>query len=45
MFWECTTALEACLFQCPPIASGGFLYYNPSTKLCDWPWNVDCQMK
>jgi len=34
----------AYLYDCPKMASGGRLYFNPQYEICDWPYNVDCEI-
>merc|ERR1711963_839840 len=35
---------RAYLYQCPIMASGGQLYYDPELGVCIWPWMVDCEI-
>jgi len=35
---------RAYLYQCPIMASGGQLYYDPELGVCNWPWMVDCEI-
>jgi len=35
---------RAYLYQCPIMASGGRLYYDPELEVCNWPWLVDCEI-
>ena len=35
---------RAYLYQCPIIAAGGRLYFDPELGVCNWPWMVDCEI-
>ena len=35
---------RAYLYQCPIMAAGGRLYFDPELGVCNWPWMVDCEI-
>jgi len=35
---------RAYLYQCPIMAAGGRLYFDPELGVCNWPWMVDCEV-
>ncbi|XP_043285608.1 probable chitinase 10 [Venturia canescens] len=48
--WDCTKFYKChqgrkILMSCPTDKDGNSLYFNPREQVCDWPFNVDCQMQ
>jgi len=35
---------RAYLYQCPIMAAGGRLYFDPELGVCNWPWMVNCEI-